>query len=118
MAVKTGGVEKHTQSPVTAKESCSRFSIGAERKSLGEVLYHSDLLVINLPETEGNKKFLDKEKINVKLERLILAVQALAQAQQSAKLTAPVDNKSIDVVLRDAKKSATKKATKKVSKKQ
>ena len=28
------------------------------------MLYHSDLLVINLPETEGNKKFLDKEKIS------------------------------------------------------
>lgn len=37
---------------------------GAERKSLGQVLCHSDLLVINLPETEGNKKFLDKEKIS------------------------------------------------------
>lgn len=37
---------------------------GAHRKSLNEVLVDSDLLTINLPETETNKKFLDKEKID------------------------------------------------------
>jgi len=35
---------------------------GAERKSLGEVLCHSDMLVINLPVPD--KKFLSKERIN------------------------------------------------------
>lgn len=37
---------------------------GAHRKSLNEVLVNSDLLTINLPETEANKKFLNKEKID------------------------------------------------------
>ncbi len=37
---------------------------GAERKSPEEVLFDSELLVINLPETEANKKFLNKEKID------------------------------------------------------
>jgi phosphoglycerate dehydrogenase-like enzyme len=34
------------------------------RKTLGEVLTESDFIVINLPETEDNKKFLSKEKID------------------------------------------------------
>ena len=37
---------------------------GAHRKSLNEVLVNSDLLTINLPETEANKKFLNKEKVD------------------------------------------------------
>jgi len=37
---------------------------GAQRKSLGEVLVWSDLLAVNLPETESNKHFLNKERIN------------------------------------------------------
>ena len=92
-----------------------RYGGGAPMRSSAPYQAPSFVATSNAGNNELKKQL---EQINVRLERLILAVQALAQAQQSAKLTAPVDNKSIDVVLRDAKKSATKKATKKVSKKQ
>ena len=36
----------------------------AERKSLGEILCHSDLIILNLLNNEENKGFLSKEKIN------------------------------------------------------
>lgn len=38
---------------------------GAERCSLNKVLVYSDMLIINLPETEANKKVLSKEKISI-----------------------------------------------------
>jgi lactate dehydrogenase-like 2-hydroxyacid dehydrogenase len=36
---------------------------GMERQSLDEVLYKSDLLVLNLPDTKENEGFMNKERI-------------------------------------------------------
>lgn len=36
----------------------------AERRSFSDVLVYSDLMTIHLPQTEENKKFLSKERIN------------------------------------------------------
>lgn len=37
---------------------------GAQRKSLDEVLYASDFIILNLPDSEENNKFLSKERIS------------------------------------------------------
>lgn len=58
---------------------------GAERKSPEEVLFDSYMLVINLPETEANKKFLNKEKLDrIKHKAVILNLSARSIVDEKA----------------------------------
>ncbi|MCJ7805839.1 hypothetical protein MUP46_04340 [Patescibacteria group bacterium] len=68
---------------------------GAERKSLEGVLYSSDILFVNLPETEANKEFLSKERIGrIKQKACIVNLsgqglvdkKAMAQALENGRI--------------------------------
>lgn len=71
-------------------------TIRAERRSLSDVLLYSDLITIHLPQTEENKRFLSKERINCIRQGAVLInisgqslvdEKALAEALKSGRIS-------------------------------